>query len=338
MICLKLVFVARKWVRLVIKRFLSDIIRTLNVFCKQIFSVNVFDGHLAVYIFGLNIRSRIKSKPIENIVTENGLNTEPRDVRVVASLTTFPERISTVKETIKTLLLQTCKPDELVLWLANEQFPSGEESLPKDLLALKEFGLTIKWCKDLRSYKKLVPSLKEYPNDIIITFDDDIYYDKNVIEMLYNSYLKHPNCISTNRANRLKLKNGKIKVLSVANLYWTRYKDETFKNSVTGCGGVLYPPHCLSDEATDESKFMSIMPTQDDVWFWAMAVLNKTKIRVVASYDMNIQTVENTQQYSLSKINNKKSGKGLHANDGFTMIAEKYPQIIENMENEEKNV
>ena len=305
----------------------------IKTFLKQIFSVNIFDGHLVVFLFGFQIRSKIKSKSIENIVTENGLNTEPRDVRVVASLTTFPERISTVKETIKTLLLQTCKPDELVLWLANEQFSSGEESLPKDLLALKEFGLSIKWCKDLRSYKKLVPSLKEYPNDIIITFDDDIYYDKNVIEMLYNSYLKHPNCISTNRASRLDFQNGKIKKLKTSELYWTRFDDETFKNVQTGCGGVLYPPHCLSDEVTDESKFMSIMPTQDDVWFWAMAVLNKTKIRVVSSYDMNIQTVENTQQYGLSKINNKKSGKGLHTKDGVQLISEIYPQIVENMKN-----
>ena len=77
------------------------------------------------------------------------------------------------------------------------------------------------------------------------------------------------------------------------------------------------------------------MPTQDDVWFWAMAVLNKTPVRMVASYDINLLTVEDTQQYGLCKINNKKSGKGMHANDGFAVIAEKYPQIIENMENEE---
>lgn len=317
---------------------MSKFINKMNVLLKQLFSISTFDGHKVVYLCGFHIRSKIKRNPILNIVSEYGLNTEHRDVRVVASLTTFPERITTVKETIKTLLLQTCKPDELVLWLATEQFPDGEKSLPKDLLDLKQFGLTIKWCNDIKSYKKLIPALKEYPDDIIITFDDDIYYDKNVIELLYNSYLKYPDCISANRGNRLELLGDKIKVLKTAKLYWIRYKDSTFRNTITGCGGVLYPPHCLSEEATNESKFMSIMPTQDDVWFWAMAVLNKTPVRMVASYDINLLTVDNTQQYGLCKINNKKSGKGMHANDGFAVIAEKYPQIIENMKKEEINV
>ena len=159
------------------KKCLSDIKESLKIFLKQLFSINVFDGHRVFYFCGFHIRAKIKKQPINNVVTEWGLNTEKRDVRVIASLTTFPERITSVKETIKALLLQTCKPDELVLWLANEQFPEGEQSLPQDLLALKEFGLTIKWCKDIRSYKKLIPALKEYPNDIIITFDDDYYYD-----------------------------------------------------------------------------------------------------------------------------------------------------------------
>lgn len=312
------------------KKCLSDIKESLKIFLKQLFSINVFDGHRVFYFCGFHIRAKIKKQPINNLVTEWGLNTEKRDVRVIASLTTFPERITSVKETIKALLLQTCKPDELVLWLANEQFPEGEQSLPQDLLALKEFGLTIKWCKDIRSYKKLIPALKEYPNDIIITFDDDYYYDNNVVEMLYNSYLKHPKCISTNRASRLKLDGNKIKILSTAHEYWVRYTDESYKNTIIGCGGVLYPPHCLVEETLDESKFMSVVPTQDDVWFWAMAVVSETPICVVSSFDMQLITVENTQQYGLCKINNK-GNTGLHPQDGFNSVAEKYPQIIENI-------
>ena len=61
-------------------------------------------------------------------------------------------------KTIKTLLKQTVKPDKVVLWLAEEQFPQKENELPSELLELQNFGLTIKWCTDIRSYKKLIPA------------------------------------------------------------------------------------------------------------------------------------------------------------------------------------
>ena len=53
------------------------------------------------------------------------------------------------------LLQQTLKPDEVILWLSEEQFPNKQ--LPENLTRLQEFGLSIKWCKDdIKSFKKLI--------------------------------------------------------------------------------------------------------------------------------------------------------------------------------------
>lgn len=306
----------------------------INIFLKQIFSINEFDGHKVIYILGILIRSKKKTKPPKISVTQYGLNKEPRDRRIIASLTSFPDRINTVKETVKTLLNQTCKPDELVLYLASKQFPNGENSLPQELLDLKKYGLSIKWCKDIKSYKKLIPALKEFPEDIIITFDDDVYYEGNIIELLYNSYLQDKNCIHANRGVRLVLKGNKIAILKNAVYYWHKFDDISYKNTIIGCGGVLYPPHSLSEEVFNEEKFMSTVPTQDDIWFWAMAVLNKTPIKIVASYDIKLITVENTQQYGLCKINHQSKKNGLKPVDEFNMLAEIYPEILQNMRNE----
>ena len=315
---------------------LSGILSFINVLIKQIFSISEIDGHRVIYVLGFHIRSKIKKGAIQNNITEYGLNSNRRKIPIIASLTTFPDRINTVKETIKTLLKQTCKPDELILWLAKEQFPQGEESLPQDLLALKEYGLSIKWCKDYKSYKKLIPALKEYPNDIIITFDDDIYYGNNVVELLYNSYLENPNCISTNRSSRLHFIFNKIWILKTAFSYWTKYKDATYKNSIIGCGGVLYPPHSLHNEVLNDENFMNIIPTQDDVWFWTMAIMNNTPIKVVAGYDIELLTVENTQQYGLCKIN-RKGSKGMGAKDGFNKIVCFYPEIVSHIKKFRRN-
>ena len=82
-----------------------------------------------IYIFGIQIRKSLKTKPRNIVLKESGITSTKRTPKIIASLTTFPERINTVEKTIKTILNQTLKPDEVVLWLAESQFPKLEEEL-----------------------------------------------------------------------------------------------------------------------------------------------------------------------------------------------------------------
>ena len=172
-----------------------------------------FDGHIVINFFGLLIRIKHSFKYKCPEVVECGITTpspQPSPTRgegekIIVSLTSFPARINIVVKTIKTLLTQTLKPDIVVLWLAPEQFPNGEKDLPEELLELKKYGLTIDWYKDIRSYKKIIPTLKKYPNAVIITTDDDIYYAPDTIESLYKSYLEHKNEVQAHRCDWLKV-------------------------------------------------------------------------------------------------------------------------------------
>ena len=118
-----------------------------------------------------------------------GLNKSPRAEKVIVSLTSYDLRINDVKYAIYSLLNQNFPPDKLILWLDEDSFPQREENLPHDLLELRDFGLTIDWCENLRSYKKLIPALEKYPDDIIITADDDIFYRPNWLQILYDEHL-----------------------------------------------------------------------------------------------------------------------------------------------------
>ncbi len=289
------------------------------------------DSHHIFSIFGIIIKSRYKNKNIEQRkVSEYGLNTEERSPKIIVSLTTFPKRIKTVHITIEQLLTQSVKPDKLILWLAEEQFPNKENDLPEDLLRLREFGLTIGWCKDLRSYKKLLPTLKEYPKDIIITYDDDIYYEKDSIKKLYEEYLKNPKNVYTHRGVSFYVENDTIKYYSRNQEYfdWKKCAEKTVYNKLTGCGGVLYPPHSLHADILNEEKIKQVLPTQDDVWFWAMAVLNKTPIRIVDGYSCNLPTIEDTQNCGLCKIN-KTNSTGLTALEAMNVMVKEYPEIMD---------
>ena len=291
--------------------------------------IQYFDGHIVVNIFGLIIRIKKGKKYVCPNITEYGINkNSERDNKVIVSLTSFPQRINIVIKTIKTLLTQTMKPDMVILWLAPEQFPNKEQDLPQELLDLKQYGLTIDWYKDIRSYKKIIPTLKKYPDAIIITTDDDIYYAPDTVESLYKSYLEHPTEIQAHRCDWLKVNDGSISWAKTRELYKDIHRGEaSFYQRLTGYGAVLYPPHSLYKDVTDENIIARTIPTHDDIWLWAMAVLNGTKTRLVKGYSESINYIENSQQYGLCKIN--KEGIGVGLGDAYNIITKEYPQIID---------
>ena len=261
----------------------------------------------------------------------SGITEEKRDTQLVVSLTSFPDRIYEIHYTIFSLLNQTLKPDKVVLWLAEEQFPNKEDDLSQILLKMKQFGLTIKWCEDIKSYKKLIPTLKEHPNDIIITADDDAYYASDWLEKLYDEYQKSDKrTIVANRCHRIKIRNNSISPYKD----WykvTSNKDASFLNFLTGVGGVLYPPCIFTDEFLEADKFIQTCPSNDDIWFWGMAVLNDIKIKVV----------EREQPYEICHTNidrelgNIKDEETLYMTNSvqndvqIKNITEKYPEILE---------
>lgn len=199
---------------------------------------------------------------------------------IIISLTSFPERINEVPYTIYSLLNQSLKPSKVVLWLAIDEFPKKEKDLPEKLLNLKNNGLSIGWCNNLKSFKKLIPSLKEYPSNIIVTADDDIFYQKDWLKSLYDAYLNNPNSIICGRGRKIKLKNKTLDRYETWELCKTQ-EDASYLNLMTGIGGVLYPPNSLNNNVFDYDLVCKLCPDADDLWFWAMAVMNKTKIVII---------------------------------------------------------
>lgn len=243
--------------------------------------------------------------------------------QVIVSLTSFPYRIPTIHLTIESLLSQTMKPDMIILWLAKEQFPNLEKDLPESLLKLQKDGLTIKWCNDIRSYKKLIPTLKEYPDDIIITVDDDCIYHKDMVKRLYKSYLKNPEYIHCHRTTKILLNNDNSFTIKGKKFY----KKPSFANKLVGVGGVLYPPHSLYKDVTNEELFTTLAPTNDDIWFWLMAVKNNTKIAIIKKHIIKPKEIKIVKQGPcLCNINDK--GTNLFSKD-LNNILNHYTELKE---------
>lgn len=173
--------------------------------------------------------------------------------KVISSLTSWTKRIGTAHLAIQTILNQTRQPDLTVLYLGREEFPNLEKDLPAELLNLRSKRFEIRWTKDIRSYKKLIPALKDFPDDIIITFDDDIFYPPFLIERLLIGYKKHPDMIQCHRITNISFDEA-------GNVHTSHkpYKRPTYLHKLTGVGSVLYPPHCLHKDVFDEEKFLTL--------------------------------------------------------------------------------
>lgn len=224
------------------------------------------------------------------------------------SLTTYGKRIFDVYLTIESIMQQTFKPNRIVLWLAEEEFDM--DNIPETLNYQQKRGLTIKFCKDIRSYKKLIPSLKEYPNDVIITIDDDVIYNIDLLEKMIKAYRNEPQYIYFNRGHLITFnKNGSIAPYKD----WKWQTNETKPSNLyvpTGVGGVLYPPDSFNEEVFDEQIFMTICQSGDDIWFKAMSYLNNKKAkRIKTKSDLGEEYIENVkmQDIALAKINNGKN-------------------------------
>ncbi len=113
---------------------------------------------------------------------------EEGEEHTIVSLTSWPPRIHTVFLTIESILRQSHKPHKVLLYLSEAEFPTRE--LPETLKLQQARGLEVRWVKEnLKSFKKLLYALREFPESNIITVDDDRFYNKELIKKMLLTHL-----------------------------------------------------------------------------------------------------------------------------------------------------
>ena len=158
--------------------------------------MNIIKKKILTAYSRLNPAIRIERKLKENLfyqrkmildnnllqLKESGItNHKYCDSDIIVSLTTYGRRIHSVCLTIESLMEQTMKANRIILWL-DTSFQG--KPLPQSIEMLKQRGLEVAFCKDVRSYTKLVPALCNFPDAAIITADDDLIYEVNMLENL----------------------------------------------------------------------------------------------------------------------------------------------------------
>ncbi len=185
---------------------------------------------------------------------------------------------------------------------------------------------------EIRSYKKLIPALRDFPDDVIVTVDDDIYYHTDLLRDLLRLHKRFPDSIIAHRVRHLKL--------DAPYSEWKKYKwyDFIFRRyhfdyhaMQTGVGGVLYPPHSLDESMLKPEIFMKLAPTNDDIWFWAAAVAKGTYVIPLPDGRRHQHGVGKPGRFSLKTVNLKPGDD--RNKTALDNILEHYPTIRRRVEN-----
>ena len=251
---------------------------------------------------------------------------------VVVSMTSFPAAINYAVGAIRSLLAGNALPDRLILYVTLSQF--GDEGLPTELKELEKQNDIFEirdYPVDIRSYRKLIPALSDFPDSIIVTVDDDVYYHPDMLGRLLKFHELFPDDIIAHRAKRIAIGKPYRKWRKFR---WYHFINQRIKRSTlniqTGVGGVLYPPGALCKEMMDAELFTKLAPTADDIWFWAAAVTNGRKILPVPFGFNKPKGLGKPRSLSLKTVNFK---DGTDRNvETLENIMEYFPEIRRNLE------
>ena len=220
---------------------------------------------------------------------------------IIISLTSFPARINKVWKVVESLKRQSVRPEKIILWLSKEQFPKAND-IPKSIRECEDALFEIRMVDDdIRSHKKYYYAMQEFPDKIIVTCDDDIYYHKDMLFNLTKTARRFPHCIIANTTKQLRYNddgvllpyrewNCLISPLSLDNLVQI------------GEGGVLYPPGCLQKIVLRKDLITNLAPLADDLWLNMIARLSK--IPIVQSGQIILPLPIASDAPTLTSINN----------------------------------
>ena len=199
---------------------------------------------------------------------------------VIVSLTSWKPRIKKVAPVLISLMLQTAHIDKIVLWLSQDELSEGDLNIWLKLCMKR--GVEVRFMNglNLRSHKKYFYAMNEYPDSIIITVDDDMIYDKRLVERLIKAHMVYPDAIIANGASKMSF-NEKGELLPYSRwIHGSEVKEiePSYMLFPIGVAGVLYPPHAVHNECFNLEAMMSLCPTHDDLWLKFMGVMNGKKV------------------------------------------------------------
>jgi len=210
---------------------------------------------------------------------------------------------------IKSLLNQSYKPDKIVLYLTSDE--AFSVAACDSICRLMKFGLTISLVdENLRQHKKYFYAMKEHPDDIVITVDDDAIYHKDLVKNMMKSYAEHPTCMSAPVVKKIAFKNDcELAPYEEWEDQVTPVSEPSMSLMAVGVGGKLHPPRSLHKDALNKDLMKRLCFSSEDFWVKSMEVLADTRVAFVPEFKGKLPgAIFDTQETAVWKHWEENSG------------------------------
>ena len=220
--------------------------------------------------------------------------------KILVSLTSIKPRFEKLPIMLKSILFQSVKPDKIIVWL-----DVTPEMLTPEMRNLEKYGVEYRYkVENLKPHKKYFFALQEFSDYLVITVDDDLVYPPDLIESLYKTWKKHPDCVCARRVHKIIFNDdGLIKPYNEWQFECTSEKNPSDELFATGVGGVLYPPHIFDKEVFDEEKIKTICLEADDVWLKWHELRLGVKVVWAKNNMIHPPVIDGSQKITLSAEN-----------------------------------
>ena len=226
-------------------------------------------------------------------------------MEIIVSMTTIPKRKERLTDNLPSILKQSYQFDKLVINIddnLSEDDYQWYENLKEEDSRIEINKCESKW----RSCNKLLPTIKKYPEDIVITVDDDIYYPVDTIKLLVEVYENNKDCIITHEINPINF-NRDMTYVSYENAYDVMLLQREWGKYFSNC--CLFPPHVFDgSDLFDYDKMMECTNgTHDELWFWVQSTINGVQcigLNYVRSFAPEMLKQYEEGEYQLTTFNN----------------------------------
>lgn len=235
------------------------------------------------------------------------------DPRVIASLSTVPDRIGNLGPTIRSLLRQTRPPDEIVL--AIPEFSVRERRryiVPKYIFRLPRVRV-LRCSEDWGPATKFIAAIQDElaagrENTLIMVVDDDRLYPRDALEtyLYYSKQLPNAALCFRGAAMPSTLDWDDAKMIYAKDLHEPRPVAV-----ITGCGSYLVRPRFFDRSLWDYSLAPPVAFYIDDIWISACLSRRGVKRYVVPASAMmrsvrrQRRTVSPDKIHGRQKLNNE---------------------------------
>jgi hypothetical protein len=226
------------------------------------------------------------------------------DRRVIASLSTVPERIGNLGPTVRSLLKQTRPPDEIVL--AIPEFSIREQrpyAVPKYVSHWPR--LRVLHCRrDWGPATKFIPIVREEleagrGDTLIMVVDDDRVYPRDALEtyLHYNKQLPDAALCFRGAAMPRNLDWRDARMIKASEL-----RQPQPVAVITGCGSYLIQPRFFDESLSDYSQAPQGAFFMDDIWISGSLASRNVKRFVVPASAMMRSVFRQRRTLSLHDV------------------------------------